>query len=585
MSIKSSITLGFLAMLALLVGVGGYAYYTVQRLERGAQAVLQDNFYSVQLGQRMLQALDEAAADPAAGSRHFAPQLAREADNVTEPGERPLVDSLARALASYRQQPTAAGLAQLRQHTHRLVQLNTQAISRKNAAAERTAAAARHYLLLGLVLGLLLASTLVLSVPEAAVGGLRKLSASIAHATQGDFKASIPVESRDEFGRVAEGFNSLLAQLDAFRNTNLAGVLAERNRAASIVRTLDEGLLLLDENGVVLVANPLACSLLGLPERRVIGRPAHELAPEHPLWQQLLAYAQRPAPQRRDALPFTATVHGAESHYQLVVHDVLSPSPTHDHLEVTGTILALHDVSNFAKRDQTKSHFLATVSHELRTPLSSINFHLKLLQNPRVGALTAEQQELVASVKQETQRLLQLTGSLLDVSRLEANSIPLEAQAVPVAELVAQATAPVQLQLTPKHLRLDVQVPADLPPVCADREKTVWVLLNLLTNAVRHSPEQAAIEVRAARTPNGRAVRVQVLDHGPGIAPEHQDLIFQRFTQLPPASEEAKTGSGLGLSIGREFITAQGGQLGVESTPGAGSTFYFTLPIAAEELA
>ena len=144
MSIKSSITLGFLAMLALLVGVGGYAYYTVQRLERGAQAVLQDNFYSVQLGQRMLQALDEAAADPAAGSRRFAPQLAREADNVTEPGERPLVDSLARTLASYRQQPTAAGLAQLRQHTHRLVQLNTQAISRKNAAAERTAAAARR---------------------------------------------------------------------------------------------------------------------------------------------------------------------------------------------------------------------------------------------------------------------------------------------------------------------------------------------------------------------------------------------------------------------------------------------------------
>lgn len=241
-------------------------------------------------------------------------------------------------------------------------------------------------------------------------------------------------------------------------------------------------------------------------------------------------------------------------------------------------------MSDFTRRDQTKSHFLATVSHELRTPLSTINFHLKLLQDPRVGTLTPEQQEIIASVKQENQRLLQLTGNLLDVSRLESEALPLDAQAVSVADLVAQATAPVQMQLAPKQLRLAVQLPPDLPAVRADRQKSVWVLLNLLTNAVRHSPAQAAIEVRAARTPNGRAVRIEVQDHGPGIAPEDQERIFQRFTQLAPAPDAPHAGSGLGLSIGREFITSQGGKLGVDSTPGAGSTFFFTLPVA-EELA
>lgn len=586
MSIKSSITLGLLAMLALLVGSGSYAYYTVQRLESRTRTILQDNFYSVQLGQGMLQALDQTGADPtgAAGLAQFGAQLTREAGNVTEPGERPLVDSLTQGLARYRRQPGAAGLAQLRGQTHRMVQLNMQALTRKNAAAAHAATVASRYLILCTVLGLLLALTLVLSVPEAAVMGLRKLSASIDHATQGDFSASIPVESRDEFGRVAEGFNRLLAQLDAFRNTNLAGVLAERNRAASIVRTLDEGLLLLDENGLVLVANPLACKLLGLTERQVIGQSAAALAAQHPLLQLLLAYAQRPAARRTGALPFAALHHGEEAHYQLVVHDVLSPHPTQGHLEVAGTILALHNVSDFTKRDQTKSHFLATVSHELRTPLSTINFHLKLLQDPRVGTLTPEQQAILASVKQENQRLLHLTGNLLDVARLESEALPLDAQPLPLAELVSQATAPVQLQLAPKQLQLAVQLPPDLPAVRADREKSVWVLLNLLTNAVRHSPPQATIAVRAARTPNGRAVRVEVQDHGPGIAPEHQEHIFQRFTQLTPAPDTPRTGSGLGLSIGREFITAQGGQLGVESTPGVGSTFFFTLPVA-EELA
>jgi NtrC-family two-component system sensor histidine kinase KinB len=585
MSIKSSITLGFLAMLTLLVGVSGYAYYTVQHLEGSARTILQDNFYSVQLGQGMLQALDRTGSAPTTVDlAEFGTQLTREVGNVTERGERPLVDSLVQGLARYRQQPDAAGLAQLRRQTHRMVALNILALTRKNDLAAHTATVARRYLVLCTVLGLLLALTLVLSVPEAAVGGLRKLSASIAHASQGDFKASIPVESHDEFGRVAEGFNRLLTQLDAFRHTNLAGIMAERNRAASIVRTLDEGLLLVDEEGVVQLANPLACQLLGLPERQVIGRAVAELGDKQPLWPQLLAYAQRPAPQRRGTLPFTVVQQGEETHYQLVVHDVLNPSPTHGHLEVAGTILALHNVSDFARRDQTKSHFLATVSHELRTPLSTINFHLKLLQDPRVGTLTPEQQEIVGSVKLENQRLLHLTSNLLDVARLEGDKLPLDAQPVEVADLVAQAAAPLQLQLVPKHLHLDVQLPSDLPPIRADREKTVWVLLNLLTNAVRHSPEQATIEVTAARTPNGRAVRVQVLDHGPGIAPEDQERIFQRFTQLAGEAGVPRSGSGLGLSIGREFMAAQNGQLGVESTPGTGSTFFFTLPIA-EELA
>lgn len=460
MSVKSSITIGLLAMLALLVGGGSYAYYTVQRLERSTRTVLQDNFYSVQLGQGMLQALDQIEAAPsAAGLAQFETQLTREAGNVTERGERPLVDSLTQTLARYRAQPGAAGLAQLRRQTHRMVELNMQALTRKNTAATQAATVASRYLIVCTVVGLLLALSLVLSVPEAAVSGLRKLSASIAHATQGDFAATIPVESRDEFGRVAEGFNRLLVQLNAFRHTNLAGIMAERNRAASIVRTLDEGILLLDENGQILVANPLACNLLSLPERQVIGRLAAELAEQQPLLHQWLAYAQRPAGRRTGALPFTVAQQGEEVHYQLVVHDVLSPSPTLGHLELAGTILALHNVSDFARRDQTKSHFLATVSHELRTPLSSINFHLKLLQDPRVGTLTAEQQEILASVKQESQRLLALTGNLLDVSRLESETLPLDAQPVPVAELVAQATEPVQLQLAPKSLRLETRPP------------------------------------------------------------------------------------------------------------------------------
>ena len=587
MNIKTQITLGFLAILVLLLAMGAYAHYTVQRLERSSRAILKDNFYSVQLGQGMLQALDAAEADPAApwALPRFRDQLRREAGNVTEPGEQPLVDSLTAGLDRFERLPVPARpatLARLRRLTHGMVQLNMQALTRKNGQANRTAVWAGRYLLAFITLSLLVALGLALGVPEAAVGGLRKLSASIEHAARGNFSASIPVESRDEFGQVAQAFNRLLVHLDEFRSTNLAEVLTERHRVASIVQTLDEALLLLDENGGVLVANPPACALLGLPEARVVGQAAHHLAETNPvmaaLLPQLPTAGARPA---AEAQPFALTLGGEERHYRLLVHQAVSFNPARDRMEFTGTIVALHNVSEFKRLDRAKSNFLATVSHELKTPLSTINFHLKLLQDQRVGPLNAEQQELVVALKQESQRLLKLTGDLLDVSRLESGAIPLNPQRTALADLVAAAATPLQLQLAPKRLTLDVDVPADLPPVRADLEKTAWVLLNLLANAVRYSPEAGHIALRAALAPDGRAVQVSVQDHGPGIAPEYQERIFQRFVQVPAAAGEApRGGSGLGLSISREFIATQGGQLGVHSAPGAGSTFFFTLPIA-----
>ncbi|MGI4736273.1 MAG: HAMP domain-containing sensor histidine kinase [Janthinobacterium lividum] len=586
MNIKTQIIFGFLAVLVLLLAMGTYAHYTVQRLDRSSRTILQDNFYSVQLGQGLLRALDAAEADPTSpqGLPRFRAQLRREAGNVTEPGEQPLVDSLGASLARYGRLPAPArpaALAHLRQLTHSMVRLNMQALTRKNEQANRMAVGAGRYLLVFITLSMLVALGLALGVPEAAVGGLRKLSASIEHAAQGNFTASIPVESRDEFGQVAQAFNRLLAHLNEFRTTNLAEVLTERHRVASIVQTLNEALLLLTESGVVLVANPPACALLGLPEAQVLGRPATQLAAASPAMAALLPLLPPVAAHPAEAQPFALVVAGEERHYRLLVHRAVSFNPVREQMESVGTIVALHNVSEFKRLDQAKSNFLATVSHELKTPLSTINFHLKLLHDQRVGPLNAAQQELVAALKQENQRLLKLTGDLLDVSRLEAGAIPLNPQPTAVADLVAAATAPLRLQLAPKHLALAVDVPADLPLVRADLEKTAWVLLNLLANAVRYSPEAGQITLRAVPTPDGRAVQLSVQDHGPGIATEDQERIFQRFVQGPAAVGEVPRGSsGLGLSISREFITTQGGQLGVRSAPGAGSTFFFTLPLA-----
>ncbi len=580
MNLKTKITTGFLALLLLLLGLGAYAFYSVQRLEASSRNILKANFYSVELGQRMLQALDQLQNQPGAAPtlNRFQQALTREAGNVTEPGEQQLVDSLTATFEGYRRQAAVPVLTQLRGQTHRMIRLNTAALTRKNERANQTAMQAGRYMLAFTVLSVLIALMFVLSVPEAAVAPLRKLTQSLEHATDRNFNATIPIESEDEFGRVGRAFNRMLVELQEFRSSTTADLVTERNRARSIVNGLDEGLLLLDENRRIILANPVVCGLLSLPAEQLVNRLAADVAAENDLLRAMLAPLDAP---RRGGQPAEVPLlnipqNGEETFYRLAVQDLVSFNEASDKMEFVGQILTLRNVSDFKKLDQVKSNFLATVSHEFKTPLSSIGLSLKLLGDERVEA--PERARVLAGIGRETQRLQRLVGELLDVSRLDSGAgIELNFASTQLAAVIQFAADTVQPQLLDKQVQLMQNLPADLPAVRADVEKTTWVLLNLLANAIRYSPTGEALTVSAALA--GKFVQVTVQDRGPGIGAEHHDRIFQRFARIPDKTGY-KGGSGLGLSIAREFITTQGGRLWVESELGSGSRFHFTLPVA-----
>ena len=590
MKLKTLITLGFVAMLALLLAIGGYAFYTLNRLDRSSRNVLKDNFYSVELGQQMQRALDQMEIDPnaATGLPRFRQSLTREAGNITEKGEKELVDSLTQHQADFQRlldagAPPAARaptLELLRQQTYRMVALNTAALTRKNNLANQNTIQAGHYLLAFIAISLLLGLLFVLSVPEAAVGPLHKLTKSLEHATENNFTATIPVESGNEFGRVATAFNQMLVQLQEYRSSTMAELITARNRTASIVSGLDEGLLLLDEHRHIILANPMACALLSIPAEQLVGQPAATVAAGNDLLREILRPLEVDAARRvravADAPLLRIAQQGEEAFYRLAVQELVSFNEALKKNEFVGQIITLRNVSDFKKLDQVKSNFLATVSHELKTPLSSINLNTKLLQDERLPA--DERQRITGFIRQETQRLQRMVAELLDISRLDAGAgIQLDVHPTNLADVVGFATATVQPQLDDKQLRLDLQLAPDLPAVRADVEKTTWVLINLLANAIRYSPVGEALTMHA--TLAGAFVQVSVQDHGPGIAAEHHEKIFQRFAQLPDKSGY-RGGSGLGLSIAREFITTQGGRLWVQSELGSGSTFHFTLPVA-----
>ena len=438
---------------------------------------------------------------------------------------------------------------------------------------------ARTTVLVFLATGTAVGIIMMVRLPRMVVRPLRRLTVDVERVAGPGPATRVAVGRRDEVGSVAAAVNLVLSQAQTDRRTTLAELFTERNRMASLVQSLDEGLLLLDEHGTIVLANPVACDLLGLPQTALLGQSAEAVATTNELLRELLVPLAE-ANLAGDDVPdpvFTFPHKGDAPHYQLSISPIApAAGPGAGPAVAAGYILCLRNVSDFKKLDEVKSGFLATISHELKTPLASIKLSLMLLQNERTT--DAERQTLAAGIGEETQRLLSMVGQLIDVSRLDAGAgIRLNVQPMRLADVIGYATRTVLPQLHDKQLQLATTLPDTLPEVHGDVEKTTWVLINLLSNAIRYSPAGAPLCIRAV--PWGEMVRVSVEDCGPGIPAEFHRRIFERFAGLPgPAGHSGS--SGLGLSISREFIDAQGGQLWVESQPAAGSRFLFTLPVA-----
>jgi signal transduction histidine kinase len=244
-------------------------------------------------------------------------------------------------------------------------------------------------------------------------------------------------------------------------------------------------------------------------------------------------------------------------------------------------------VERLQEADRVKSNFLATVSHELRTPLTSVIGYSEMLLEGIAGELNEEQREYVRTVMEKGDQLLVLITGILDISRMEAGEMKFDKEPFDLDEVVSVALSTIAPHARRKKLALACHLPTDLPAVLGDRDKIRQVLLNLLGNAVKFTPEGGTVAISAEEGPlapnpadGTHGVRVSVRDSGIGVAPEHHARVFDPFFQVDNSSTREYGGTGLGLSIVKRFIEAHGGHVWVDSREGEGATFYFTLPLA-----
>jgi len=270
---------------------------------------------------------------------------------------------------------------------------------------------------------------------------------------------------------------------------------------------------------------------------------------------------------KESTTPFKIIVDSRENYFVKEVIEV-------EQGDARNRVLVLKNITSYKELDVAKTNFISTISHELKTPLASSDLSLKLLEDERISKLSPEQKELIGNLKEDNQRMLKILSEILNMSQVEAGKIQLNMQKVNPVQIVENAIHVVYNNAKEKEIVILNTSGNDLPEINADADKTTWILNNLLTNAVKYSYNNSAIDVKAYR--KNDHVIFSVKDHGPGIDAAYLPRLFERYFQVPGSKEK---GTGLGLAISKEFVEAQQGRIWVESEIGKGSVFNFQLPI------
>lgn len=557
---KLSIGIGFLFAAILISGILGI--FSIYQLKNDARLILEDNYETLVYSNNMLTLMDRVPFDSTVLPA-FEDNLSKQEVNITEAGEGLATAAVRNVFEQLKLDPSNDSLQTLiRRDLYKINTANQQAILRKNAVAEKNARRFSNYTMFIFGFLALVAFTLAVNFPGIISEPVKALSEGIKAIVNKDYSKRIRISQHDEFGELAQAFNSMAEKLDEYEHSNLAKIKFEKSRIDTIINQMNDGIIGLDENRNLLFLNKVAEKLLGLREMEIMGQYAPDIALNNDLMRSLL---KQDSPNKE----LKIYADQKESYFHLDILNVTNND------KVIGQVIVLRNITPFHELNEAKTNFIATISHELKTPIASIKMSAQLLTDTRVGNVNKEQEELVKSIADDATRLLKITSELLNMSQVETGHIQLKIEPVLPDIIIDNAANTVSALAQQKNITIRVHRHTNSHKIMTDPEKTAWVLTNFLTNAVKYSPEDGEIELTTSIKDNN--MEFAVCDHGRGIEERYLSRIFDRYFKVPGTPE--KVGTGLGLSISREFIEAQGGRIWVDSKLGEGSTFGFTLPV------
>ena len=569
MKIKTKLNLGVGLLFTLIIILSLVSSYYIFSIKKDTQNILKANYNTLEYSRNMLTSLDEINTNEEKAIIVFETNLKKQIDNITEVGEEKVTNNLQNGFNLLEKNRKDESIkVQIRQDIFEIMKLNMNAIKQKSDVAKRTAEEANLWIAVVGTLCFLIAFNLLINLPNNIANPITELTASIKEIANRNYKERVNFMSHNEFGDLAKSFNTMAQKLEEYSSSSLHKLTFEKKRLETLINNMHDPIIGLDSAGIILFVNDEALKIMALNAEDVVGKSATTLALTHDLLKSLIINDL----ENTKAHPMTIFADGKESYFEKETVNITIKPTGEEQLIDIGNVIILRNITIFKELDFAKTNFIATVSHELKTPIAAIKMSLQLLEKQETGITNDDQKQLIESIKDDSQRLLKITGELLELSQLETGNIQLNMEKSNPTEIVNYAIEAVKTQAEQKQIALVIDSEKNLPEVKADLEKTAWVLINFLTNAIRYAPENSVIKIHL-KTEKSQLV-FQVTDKGQGIDNRYQTKVFDKYFQIPGSH---KSGTGLGLAISKEFIEAQNGTIGVESKLGLGSTFYFKL--------
>lgn len=407
-------------------------------------------------------------------------------------------------------------------------------------------------------------------LPRSISRPIKELKEGILEIAGHNYEKRLDMKNSQEFREVADNFNRMAERLTEYRASTLADILAAKKFLEAIVNSINEPIIGLNMEREILFINKEALNVLNLKRENVIRKSAEELSLKNDLLRRLIRELVTPGDKKE---PLKIYADNKESYFKASYIPITNAEATGDEPRKLGDVILLKNITEFKELDSAKTTFISTISHELKTPISAIMMSLQLLEDKRVGDLNEEQEQLSKSIRESSQRLLEITGELLDMTQVEAGKLQMIPKITKPVELIEYAIKANQVQADKFNIQIEVEYPEEkVSKLFVDSEKIAWVLTNLLSNAIRYSKENGRVIIGASQ--EGEYIELYVQDFGKGIDPRYHQSIFDRYFRVPGTKVQ---GSGLGLSISKDFVEAHGGTLTVQSELGKGSRFIIKL--------
>ena len=396
-------------------------------------------------------------------------------------------------------------------------------------------------------------------------GPIKEVTSKAERLAKGDYGQIIAVKSRDEVGQLTEMFNYLTVRL----KSTLDEMYREKNKIETILTNMTDGIIAVSAEGIVIHANPAAYKIFNIEKEYLYNRNFDDAAKKLDL-----------------GITFNDILNDSDKNYNILninnlIIKISVVQIMNDHNEAEGAMLVLQDVTEQEKLDTMRKEFVANVSHELRTPLTTIRSYTETLLD---GALDNKEYTVnfLKVINSESERMTRLVKDLLQLSKLDYDKMEWNMKSLNILNIVRDCVVKMEMAARQKSQFLTFEALGELCEINGDKDRIEQVIINIISNAIKYTPENGSIKVAAKRL--AKSVEISIADSGMGIPKEDLPRLFERFYRVDKARSRAMGGTGLGLSIAKNIVEAHKGSIRIESEYGKGSEVIISFPCQEESI-